>query len=519
MQSLSRTRIGSQLAQRTGALLKAQRDLSDALSATSVMEEAFELALDTALRISEMDCGGIYLADPCGGLHLAWHMGLSHERVRQAIYLPPASEEVSRLRAGRPLYGLGAGAMEHEDTLRASAFFPILHKGELIAALQVASYLVTELPLYVRRPLESLASTIGETIARIKHETTSQENRESFQSLFDSVEDFLFVLGIDGRIKRVNPSALRRLGYEEQALRDHHMTDLFPPERRSEAMEALLQVSTGQSGLCNLPLVSREGEEIPVETKLTQGRWRGTPVLFGISRDVAERERLQALKKVDDLKDRFLSILSHELRTPLNVITGFASMLEDEKMVEPQHHYVSKILAAAENLQGLIDDLLDLTRVQAGRFIIEPQPVELSSLLKEVLEDLAPLTEGRSLRAELPEGTTLPVIQADERRIRQVFMNLIGNAIKFSPATSSIFVSARLDGESLRFEVRDEGPGIAPEDLPHLFNRFVRFDTHKEGLGLGLSISKAIVEAHGGEIGVESQLETGSTFWFKLPRA
>lgn len=514
MQSLSRTRIGSQLAQRTGALLKAQQDLAEALSATSVMEEAFELALDTALRISEMDCGGIYLADPCGGLHLAWHMGLSHERVRQAIYLPPASEEVARLRAGRPLYGLGAGALEHEDTLRASAFFPILHKGELIAALQVASYLVTELPLYVRRPLESLASIIGGTIVRIKHETASQENRETFQSLFDSVEDFLFVLGIDGRIKRVNPSALRRLGYEEQALRDRHMTELFPLERRSEGMDVLLQVSTGQNGLCSLPLVSRDGEAIPVETKLTQGLWRGTPVLFGISRDVAERERLQALKKVDDLKDRFLSILSHELRTPLNVITGFASMLEDDEMPDRQHHYVSKILAATENLQGLIDDMLDLTRVQAGRFTIEPQPVELSSLLKEVLEDLAPLTEGRSLRAEL---SSLPTIQADERRIRQVFMNLIGNAIKFSPSDSSIFVSARLDGDGLRFEVRDEGPGIAPEDIPHLFHRFVRFDTHKEGLGLGLSIAKAIVEAHGGEIGVESQLETGSTFWFKLP--
>lgn len=237
-----------------------------------------------------------------------------------------------------------------------------------------------------------------------------------------------------------------------------------------------------------------------------------------------QRERIEALELSDRLKDQFLSILSHELRTPVNAIMGFGSILDDEvagPMTAEQHRYLSKILQGSERLLALIDDLLDMSRIEAGKFTLNPMTMRFSEVCEEVVSTLLPLAQQRELTLVAEVSETLPPIQADPQRVGQVLTNLVNNAIKFTPPGGRITVRASLDDHQLRCEVRDTGIGIAPEDVPKLFQRFTQLDMSSTrqvgGTGLGLSISKALIEAHGGSIGVHSEPEIGSTFWFSLP--
>lgn len=232
----------------------------------------------------------------------------------------------------------------------------------------------------------------------------------------------------------------------------------------------------------------------------------------------------EELRRLDTMKDEFLSIISHELRTPINAIMGFGSVLDDELVgaLNPeQHRYLQKMLTGSDHLLSLVDELLDLSRIQAGQLHLERAPVDLRALIEQSLAGLAPLAEQKRLHLEshLPEG--LPTAMVDGRRLNQVLINLISNAIKFTPEEGTITVRAGLDGHGLRVEVGDTGIGITDADMTRLFQRFNQVDTSyirkSGGVGLGLAISKGLVEAHGGEIGVRSEPGRGSTFWFTLP--
>ena len=238
----------------------------------------------------------------------------------------------------------------------------------------------------------------------------------------------------------------------------------------------------------------------------------------------AAKKQLDAMRQADELKDQFLSILSHELRTPINALMGFGSILRDGlagALNDEQQRYLDKMLSSADSLLALVDDLLDMSRIQAGRFSLHTTTMRLPSVAREVVGMLAPLAEqkGQSLVNEVPAD--LPALVADPQRVAQVLTNLIGNAIKFTPEGGHIRVGAAIADGALRTEVRDSGPGIAPAELPKLFQRFSQLSTGNArvagGAGLGLSIVKALVEAHGGRVGVESEVGRGSTFWFTLP--
>ncbi|MFN3432530.1 MAG: sensor histidine kinase, partial [Candidatus Sericytochromatia bacterium] len=222
----------------------------------------------------------------------------------------------------------------------------------------------------------------------------------------------------------------------------------------------------------------------------------------------------------------FLSILSHELRTPINAIMGFGSVLDDEiagPLNETQHAFTGKILSSADALLALIEDLLVVSRVQAGKFSVALQPTAFSVLATDALVTQSPgaAKKGLTLANEVPDG--LPLLEADPLRLTQVINNLVANAIKFTPPGGRVTVRAGLSEGALRCEVTDTGIGIAIADQPKLFQRFTQLDMSNtraaSGAGLGLSIVKAIVEAHGGAVGVESQPGAGSTFWFTLPLA
>jgi PAS domain S-box-containing protein len=255
--------------------------------------------------------------------------------------------------------------------------------------------------------------------------------------------------------------------------------------------------------------------------------------LVGTSQDITERsaleDRLRAqyeqLMKLDELKSNFVDSVTHELRTPLTSIMGYAEFLEDGvggPTSPMQQKFIGQIQRGARRLEYLLNDLIDFARIEAGTFTLKLEPGELGGRVREALESLRPQADEAqlSLVAALPDAPL--ALEMDAQRIGQVLTKLAANAIKFSPRGGTVTITASVRAERIRCEVTDAGPGIAHEDLPRLFQRFSQLEagvSMGKGAGLGLSISKALVEAHGGAIGVESTPGEGSTFWFELPVA
>jgi len=232
----------------------------------------------------------------------------------------------------------------------------------------------------------------------------------------------------------------------------------------------------------------------------------------------------EEVERGSKFKDQFLSTMSHELRTPLNAVLGFSDLLADERygpLNERQQRYVSHIHTGGKHLLSLISDILDLSKIEAGRMELAIESLRVETVFGEVLSAMRPLADKKSQELSMSVGAGLAV-RADSTRFKQVLMNLLGNAIKFTPDGGRIEVAARLVQDKVRVEVRDNGPGIPPEEQKRIFEAFYRLresGKKTEGTGLGLAITHRLVELHGGELDLESQIGQGSCFHFCLPVA
>ncbi len=229
-------------------------------------------------------------------------------------------------------------------------------------------------------------------------------------------------------------------------------------------------------------------------------------------------------KELDRLKSQLLSTVSHELRTPLASIKGFATTLLRQDVAwddGTRREFLAIIDQESDRLSELIGNLLDMARVEAGTLRVEPEPANLRPIVEEVVRTFSLMTSQHQFQIEMPRR--LPRIMADPRRVRQVLRNLLENAVKYSPAGGPIVVAVEVHPDAVQVGVADRGIGIQPEHLGRVFDRFYQVDNASTrnvgGSGLGLSICKAIVEAHRGRIWVESQVGIGSSFHFTLPLA
>lgn len=387
-------------------------------------------------------------------------------------------------------------------------------------------------------------------------------------SILQHAREAIFFLDLKGRVSYWNRAAEELYGFDAATPLGWCFEDRLPPEWIAEHRRLIGEILARHGDfLIQIEHLTRDGRRVPVEQSIAPvSDWRGQ--IVGISlmiRDVSERLRAEQatrleierhaeqaflkdlealvaertrelaqrtkeleqanvqLQRADHYKDEFLSMISHELRTPLNFIMGFASILDDEvsgPLNAVQHHQLAKILSGADRMLILVNNLLDMSRMAAGKFHVFPQERPFSPILDEVVESMRPLTKekGQELRVE---DVASGLVAVDEPRIVQVLTNLVGNAVKFTPAGGTITLRTTRTATELLTEVSDTGPGIAPEDLNRLFRRFGQLDMSSTrpqgGTGLGLSISKALVESHGGRIGVRSEPGKGSTFWFTLP--
>jgi signal transduction histidine kinase len=255
----------------------------------------------------------------------------------------------------------------------------------------------------------------------------------------------------------------------------------------------------------------------------------------GLERQVQERTRelASALSRLDEQtrdleaashhKSEFLANMSHELRTPLNAISGFSQVLRKQLYGEinpKQAEYLEDILASARHLLSLIDDVLDLAKVEAGQIELQVAPFSLPAALERGVVIVRERASREGVRISLSSDPDVDSVIGDERRVKQIVFNLLSNAVKFTPAGGTVDVAAARMNEEVRISVTDSGPGIAPEDQLRIFEEFQQAAAGKEqreGTGLGLALSRRLVELHGGHIWVDSEIGKGSTFVFTLP--
>src|SRR5262245_29263810 len=428
--------------------------------------------------------------------------------------------------------------------LASSLAFPVADRGGPAGVIE----------LYSRRPrspddaMLSLMAEIGhdtcELFRRMEAQATALESvlrsRDELGQVLEAIPDGIAVFDADGRFIYANESAARATGFASSGemlrfSRDdvlgrlqlwdeagRRMTPDDLPGRTAlsgERSSKLLRYRTRGSELDRWIVL----EAVPIKDE--QGAVRRVVIVI---HDVTDQRRVEldnvrlvgeaqdALRAREDL----LAIVSHDLRNPLGVVLASTSLLLKSNLPpdkqERARRQVEAIQRAGNRMNRLIRDLLDFASIQAGRLSVSVRPQDVASMVSEVLEVMEPLAAAKSMKLVSDVAPDL-AIRCDHDRVIQLFSNLVGNSIKFTPDGGTITVRATPDAAVVRFAVIDTGPGIPPDELPHVFDRYYQAQRkNRDGIGLGLSIARGIVEAHGGRIWVESEEGQGSTFSFTL---
>jgi diguanylate cyclase (GGDEF)-like protein/PAS domain S-box-containing protein len=300
------------------SMLEIQRDLAAALGSMNSVDEALSKILDTVCKIEGLDSGGIHLVDPTSGdYHLAVHHGVSSALAESLDSFAKDSRQARLISAGNPIYQsyatlrpLFSSNSPPDEGLRATAILPVMYQGKLIAALLIGSHSIDRIPSTTRHALEVISAQVGDVIARIRAEEASQESRINFQSFFDTLDDFLFILSRDGQILHCNPLVTRRLGYSVEELSRMNVIDLHLSEQKEEVKSIFAKMMAGECNFCPVSLETKDGHEIPVETKAVLGRWNNQEVLFGISHDISER--LQAEEDLRQNEELYRSLIESQ---------------------------------------------------------------------------------------------------------------------------------------------------------------------------------------------------------------
>ncbi|MEN3369263.1 MAG: hypothetical protein V7609_1406 [Verrucomicrobiota bacterium] len=354
---------------------------------------------------------------------------------------------------------------------------------------------------------------------------------ETNQLIMDNSQDVICTIDESGRFVTVNKASEALWGYTSAELEGHAYIEWVHPEDRPKTIEAAgkIRVNGKVVDFVNR-YVRKDGSIVDV---LWSASWSDSKkMMFCVAHDVTERSRIEkALREAKEDADRanrakseFLSRMSHELRTPLNAILGFGQLLERQNPTEKQLARVHHITSAGRHLLNLINEVLDISRIEAGNLQLSVEPVSLSEVLEETLDLMRPLASDRSM--ELSVGAELDgeqYVLADRQRLKQVLLNLLTNAVKYTPVGGKITISADASKpETMRVIVTDSGSGIPAQKLTRLFTPFDRLGAEQsgvEGTGLGLALCQRLMQAMDGAVGVSSEVGKGSAFWIELPGA
>jgi PAS domain S-box-containing protein len=393
----------------------------------------------------------------------------------------------------------------------------------------------SEFPIEIS--LSPLATDRGLVVLCAIRDVTERKKAEAkFRGLLESAPDAMVIVGRDGRIQLVNARTEVLFGYRRDELVGERIEALIPeqfraahPAYRTEYLERPKARPMG----AGLDLFGRrkDGSQFAAEISLSPIETAEGTLVTAAIRDVTDRKRdmeeqSRRMQEANRLKSEFLANMSHELRTPLNAIIGFASLLHAGKaggLSDTQVEYLGDILTSSRHLLQLINDVLDLAKIVSGRIEVQYEDVDLARIVGEVRDILRGLAAERRVRLAMAIDPAVPGVTVDPRLFKQILYNYLSNAIKFTPEGGLVTMRTLAAGaDAFRVEVTDTGIGIRPEDLGRLFIEFQQLDagmTKKyAGTGLGLALTKRLVEAHGGKVEVQSTHGVGSTFAAVLPR-
>jgi PAS domain S-box-containing protein len=377
---------------------------------------------------------------------------------------------------------------------------------------------------YMVHPVEPavLVATLQALIRARTAEDQLRRSEQRFRAIYHQAESGIALLDSAGRFDDVNPAMQRLLGRTAGELLHHPLSSFAPAEWRAFVDASLSQSAAGgEPWRGEFPLTDAGGATVHLEWNISAHAEPGGRIAIAI--DISQRheleqrrrellEREQAARAVAErhsrTKDDFIAILSHELRTPLNAIVGWVHVLKRRGTTPEGTKGLDAIERSVKTQARIISDILDVSRINSGKLMLEREYVDPAELIQGAMASLTdPLRDKKMRLASDLEQAHQPA-WLDPTRFQQIFWNLMTNAIKFSPQGSEVLVTLRRDGELLRLTVQDRGVGITPEFIPHLFDRFTQSDApgnrHHGGLGLGLSIVKHLVDLHGGSVAAES---------------
>ncbi len=539
-----------------------QRDVAFALSTASDLDEALDTFLRCIVRLEGVDCGGIYFVDTSSGdLNLVAHTGFSEEHIERLAHYHACSPVTHTVMKGELMYRCGSEALpvveeeRRQQGLRAIISIPVIHEGQVLAALNLASHTCYDIPDSSRTAIESIAAQLGGIIVRVRMEHALRESEQKFRSIVEQTSDGIHLTDERGTIIEWNHGSEQITGIQRSEALGNMSWDviysLMPSAKKNPALyenyKASIQdfLKTGHAPwakqLMDHELQRADGTRRYVQQVGFPIKTDNGFMMCATMRDVTERRRmeealqraLQEAKAATRAKSEFLANMSHEIRTPLNGIIGMTTLLLDTDLSAEQHEFVETIRISSEALLVIINDILDLSKIEAGRLELESQPFELKTCIEEAIDLLAHESAQKNLAVSytMQQGTPHTLI-GDVTRLRQILVNLIANAIKFTDvghivvSVSSETVSPvssetqKLPLHRIQIAVRDTGIGIPDEAIGSLFRPFTQVDSSSKrkygGTGLGLAISKRLSELMGGTMWVESVQGKGSTFTFAI---
>jgi hypothetical protein len=358
-----------------------------------------------------------------------------------------------------------------------------------------------------------------------------QESEEKYRTYVNASPQPIFVIDFEGKCIDVNPAACKITGYSRKKILNMHFYDLFPKNEKLHHENNFKQLKTNGRFSGEFEVENKNGTKfyLVIEALIIPDNRILTMCTDITGRKKAEEEILQAkinAEASNRTKTEFLANMSHELRTPLNSVIGFADMMRSQvagDINEKQAGYLSNISQSGKHLLNIINEILDISKIESGKMKLYKEDVLLVETYAEIIATLQHIASRKEIKLDVSPWPENEYAYADRAKLKQILYNLVGNAIKFTNEGGSVIIGTRNDGKFIHISVSDTGIGIAPDGLERLFKPFTQLESFEsrtyEGTGLGLALSKELVELHGGKITAESEPGKGSTFIFTLPSA
>ncbi|NDJ62211.1 MAG: GAF domain-containing protein [Chloroflexi bacterium] len=491
------------------------RQIDRELSDTIKLRHVFDVTLDWAMRITNAEAASLALYEQ------------DTDELRFALELgyPPPNDQIALLRStygggiahrvarsGRPEVipdvSTDTDYVAISNAMHSHMSVPVMREDRVIAVITVESRRFNAFTDAHLDFVEKLSARAGVAIDNARLFSETAREREKLSHILGSIADIVMVTGQDDRLILINQSALAALYlYPERS----YIGQLFP-----EVFDDTPLVSAfHHAKVMGQTMV----EEVILPNKRTYHANFSYNEKIGwliVMHDITP------LKETDQLKNELVATVSHDLKQPLSVMNGYIELLQMNQKINPLgDNYIRMIQRSIQNMQHLIDDLLDMAKLETG-VQIEVEAVSIKQVIEECLENVRQVAEAKEMRMDVELPDDLPRIAGDFKRLLQIFNNLVGNAVKYTQPEGHIIAKAeRTTHSAVQITVQDNGIGISPEDQAHIFDRFYRVRRAEtdtiEGTGLGLAIVKRLVEMHKGQIGIESRLGEGSKFIVTLP--